>query len=67
MARKFYAKDPLQPGLASSPQHRAVRSIPYTMPVESKYPRIEISQDDVWKFLFERKDREFPDDKGERN
>lgn len=34
------------------------------MPVSSPYPSIEIPNIDLWTFLFERKDRPFPDDKG---
>jgi acyl-CoA synthetase (AMP-forming)/AMP-acid ligase II len=33
------------------------------MPVSSPYPSIEIPNIDLWTFLFERKDRPFPDDK----
>ncbi|KAJ5087403.1 hypothetical protein N7456_011019 [Penicillium angulare] len=33
------------------------------MPVASNYPPIDIPNDDLWNFLFERKDRPFPDDK----
>lgn len=35
------------------------------MPTKSLYPPIDIPNVDVWTFLFERKDREYPDDKGE--
>lgn len=35
------------------------------MPTESTYPKLDIPQVDLWEFLFERKDREFPDDKGD--
>ena len=34
------------------------------MPTESLYPRIDIPNIDIWGLMFERKDREFPDDKG---
>jgi hypothetical protein len=34
------------------------------MPVESPFPRIDVPDVDLWTFLFERKDRKFPDDKG---
>jgi hypothetical protein len=34
------------------------------MPTESTFPRLNIPDVDLWTFLFERKDREFPDDKG---
>jgi hypothetical protein len=34
------------------------------MPTGSLYPDIDIPNVDLWTFLFERKDREFPDDKG---
>jgi acyl-CoA synthetase (AMP-forming)/AMP-acid ligase II len=34
------------------------------MPIESTYPNIPIPDVDLWAFLFERKDKEFPDDKG---
>lgn len=34
------------------------------MPTESRYSKIDIPNVDLWTFLFERKDREFPDDKG---
>ncbi|KAJ5614148.1 hypothetical protein N7528_007802 [Penicillium herquei] len=33
------------------------------MPVASNYPLIDIPNVDLWTFLFERKDRPFPDDK----
>ncbi|GIJ98696.1 hypothetical protein Aspvir_000815 [Aspergillus viridinutans] len=33
------------------------------MPVSSPYPSIDIPNVDLWTFLFERKDRPFPDDK----
>ncbi|KAJ5776911.1 hypothetical protein N7520_000157 [Penicillium odoratum] len=33
------------------------------MPVSSNYPPIDIPNVDLWSFLFERKDRPFPDDK----
>lgn len=33
------------------------------MPTESLLPRIDVPNVDLWTFLFERKDREFPDDK----
>ncbi|RAL03398.1 acyl--CoA ligase [Aspergillus ibericus CBS 121593] len=33
------------------------------MPVSSRYPPVDIPDVDVWTFLFERKDRAFPDDK----
>ncbi|KAI5821260.1 hypothetical protein BZA77DRAFT_340682 [Pyronema omphalodes] len=32
------------------------------MPVQSKYPPIEVPTVDLWKLMFERKDRPFPDD-----
>jgi 4-coumarate--CoA ligase len=35
------------------------------MPTESFYPSFEVPKLGLWDFLFERKDREFPDDKGE--
>lgn len=35
------------------------------MPTESSYPAFTVPADGLWDFLFERKDREFPDDKGE--
>lgn len=34
------------------------------MPTKSSYPSVDIPNVDLWKFLFERKDRQFPDDKG---
>jgi len=34
------------------------------MPTESSYGSVDIPNVDLWSFLFERKDREFPDDKG---
>lgn len=33
----------------------------------SPYPSIEIPKVDIWDFLFERDDREWPDDQGEQN
>ena len=35
------------------------------MPTESSYPAFTVPEEGLWDFLFERKDREFPDDKGE--
>jgi hypothetical protein len=34
------------------------------MPTESSYPSFEVPDLGLWDFLFERNDREFPDDKG---
>ena len=34
------------------------------MPTESTYPSFEVPNQDIWGLLFERKDRQFPDDKG---
>jgi 4-coumarate--CoA ligase len=34
------------------------------MPVASSYPKFEVPTVDIWAFLFEKKDREFPDSKG---
>jgi len=34
------------------------------MPVASKFPSFELPTQDIFNFLFERKDREYPDDKG---
>ncbi|KAI9843181.1 MAG: hypothetical protein M1837_006543 [Sclerophora amabilis] len=34
------------------------------MPTESTYTRVEVPNLDLWAFLFERKDREYPEDKG---
>jgi 4-coumarate--CoA ligase len=34
------------------------------MPVESTLPRFDVPQVDIWTFLFDRKDREYPGDKG---
>lgn len=34
------------------------------MPIESSYPPLDIPNVDIWRFLFERQDREYPDDKG---
>jgi hypothetical protein len=34
------------------------------MPTGSLYPNIDIPKVDLWTFLFERKDRPFPEDKG---
>lgn len=34
------------------------------MPSKSKYPSISIPNTDLWGFLFERKDKPYPDDKG---
>ncbi|OCL08295.1 4-coumarate-CoA ligase-like protein [Glonium stellatum] len=33
------------------------------MPTDSKYPLIEVPKTDLWGFLFERKDKAYPDDK----
>lgn len=34
------------------------------MPTESPFPWVEIPNVDLWDFIFERRDRPFPDDKG---
>jgi len=34
------------------------------MPTDSTYDKLDIPNVDLWTFLFERKDREYPDDKG---
>ena len=34
------------------------------MPIESPKSPLELSKSDIWEAVFERKDREFPDDKG---
>jgi hypothetical protein len=34
------------------------------MPTRSTYPDIDIPDVGLWDFLFERPDRDFPDDKG---
>lgn len=34
------------------------------MPIESTYPSLQIPDVDLWAFLFERKDKNFADDKG---
>lgn len=36
------------------------------MPTESHYPSEPIPDVDLWAFLFERKDKPFPDSKGRR-
>jgi hypothetical protein len=33
------------------------------MPVESAFPSFEVPKEDIWAFLFERKDKDYPDDK----
>lgn len=35
------------------------------MPTGSPYPSFEVPELDLWAFLFERKDKPYPDDKGE--
>ena len=37
--------------------------LPADMPVSSSYPPIDVPDVDVWDFLFDRKTRQFPDDK----
>lgn len=34
------------------------------MPTESPYPRIQVPEVGLWDFLFERKDKPYPDDHG---
>lgn len=34
------------------------------MPTDSSFPLLDIPDIDIWTFLFERKDKAFPDDKG---
>lgn len=41
----------------------SIQSPHFTMPVASSYPPVSIPEVDIWDFLFERKDRPFPDDK----
>ena len=36
------------------------------MPTKSTYPDLDIPNVDIWTFLFERKDRPYPDDKGKQ-
>lgn len=36
------------------------------MPVESTLPQIDIPNVGIWDFLFERKDLDFPEDKGKQ-
>lgn len=33
------------------------------MPSASRYPSIDVPDVDLWKFLFENKNRQYPDDK----
>lgn len=35
------------------------------MPTDSSYAPVDIPDVGIWDFLFERNDRDFPDDKGE--
>ena len=37
---------------------------PHIMPVESSFPPVDVPNTDLWNFLFNRKDRPWPDDKG---
>jgi 4-coumarate--CoA ligase len=37
------------------------------MPVKSAFPSFELPKLDIWAFLFERKDKEYPDDKGSQH
>lgn len=37
------------------------------MTVESAYPLITVPPIDLWTFLFERRDREYPDEHGKFN
>jgi hypothetical protein len=34
------------------------------MPTQSTFPNLEIPNVDLWAFLFERKDKPYPDNKG---
>ena len=34
------------------------------MPISSQFPSLDLLETDVWSFLFERKSKPFPDDKG---
>jgi hypothetical protein len=34
------------------------------MPISSQFPPLDLSETDIWSFLFERKSKPFPDDKG---
>lgn len=35
------------------------------MPIDSPHPPVNFPEVDIWSFLFGKKDRPFPDDKGE--
>lgn len=37
------------------------------MPTKSPLRTFEVPEVDLWGFIFERKDRQFPDDKGKPN
>lgn len=39
-------------------------SVTAAMPTSSPYPSIDVPNLDIWAFLFERKDKPYPDDKG---
>jgi len=34
------------------------------MPISSPYPTFEVPKQDIWGLMFERKDKPYPDDKG---
>lgn len=34
------------------------------MPTKSPFPTFEVPKEDIWGFIFERKEKAFPDDKG---
>jgi hypothetical protein len=34
------------------------------MPIDSTFPSFKVPTEDIFNFLFARKDREYPDDKG---
>jgi hypothetical protein len=34
------------------------------MPISSQFPPLDLLETDIWSFLFERKSKPFPDDKG---
>lgn len=54
----------LIPRPPSSPLPQAFSPHDSAMPVSSRYPPVDIPDLDIWSFLFERKDKPFPDDKG---
>lgn len=59
----FYSEPPTLALVVASEQQRYT-CVPSAMPSASLYPTVDIPDVDLWTFLFERKEKPFPDDHG---